>query len=106
MAEYLEDILGDLLYKEPVDERKTELPSPEELSYKILVKSKKIDSITNQGITVLDAAWLFIEMYTKLGGSIIQQYLYTFDLAINQIQTNEVLSDEEEVGAKQTPKVW
>ena len=56
MAEYLEDILGDLLYKEPVDENKTELPSPEELSYKILVKSKKIDSITNQGITVLNAA--------------------------------------------------
>ena len=56
MAEYLEDILGDLLYKEPVDENKTELPSPEELSYKILVKSKKIDSITNQGMTVLNAA--------------------------------------------------
>lgn len=37
--------------------------------------------------------------------SIIQQYLYTYNLAINPIQTNEVLSDEEEVGAKQTPKV-
>ena len=37
--------------------------------------------------------------------SIIQQYLYTYNLAINSIQTNEVLSDEEEVGAKQTPKV-
>ena len=37
--------------------------------------------------------------------SIIQQYLYNYNLAINPIQTNEVLSDEEEVGAKQTPKV-
>ena len=37
--------------------------------------------------------------------NIIQQYLYTYNLAINPIQTNEVLSDEEEVGAKQTPKV-
>ena len=37
--------------------------------------------------------------------AIIQQYLYTYNLVINPIQTNEVLSDEEEVGAKQTPKV-
>ena len=51
-----------------------------------------------------------IEMYKKFNKksrvSIIQQYLYTYNLAIHPIQTNEVLSDEEEVGAKQTPKVW
>ena len=46
MAEYLEDILGDLLYKDPVDVNKTDLPSPDELSHKILIKSKK-SSVTN-----------------------------------------------------------
>ena len=37
--------------------------------------------------------------------SIIQQDLYMYNLAVNPIQTYEVLSDEEEVGPKQTPKV-
>ena len=41
MANYFEDILGDLLYIEPVQEHETQLPSPEQLSKKILVKGKK-----------------------------------------------------------------
>ena len=49
MAEYLEDILGDLLYKDPVDVNKTDLPSPDELSHKILIKSKKSSVTNNQG---------------------------------------------------------
>ena len=42
MADYLTDILGDILFKESVDERKTELPSPEYFKNKILVKAKRI----------------------------------------------------------------
>ena len=38
MADYMSDILGNLLYKEPRNESLGNLPSPEELKYKILVK--------------------------------------------------------------------
>lgn len=50
MADYLVNILGDMLYTELVDETKTKLPSPEELKNKILVKAKKVSSTDNQGI--------------------------------------------------------
>ena len=42
MADHLTDILGDILFKESVDEQKTELPSPEYFKNKILVKAKRI----------------------------------------------------------------
>ena len=42
MAHHLETILGDMLYKEPVDENLTQLPSPEDLKGKILIKAKKL----------------------------------------------------------------
>ena len=42
MAEYLVNILGDWLYAEPVDEDRKELPSPEYLRRKILIKAKKL----------------------------------------------------------------
>ena len=50
MAEHLEDILDDLLYKGPVHPHEIQLPSPEQLSRKILVKAKKI-SLNSTGIT-------------------------------------------------------
>jgi len=42
MAEHFKAILGQLLYTAPVDTSRSELPSPEELRMKILVKAKKI----------------------------------------------------------------
>ena len=42
MAEYFVKILGDLLWKEPVDESLTALPSPEFFKNKILIKAKKV----------------------------------------------------------------
>ena len=50
MADYLINILGDMLYTGNVEETKTELPSPEELKNKILVKAKKVTSSDSQGI--------------------------------------------------------
>jgi len=41
MAKLFKEILGDLLYVEPVDKSKTALPSPNQLKNKILVKAKK-----------------------------------------------------------------
>ena len=38
MAEYFEEILGDMLCNERVDEGKGTLPSPESLKGKILIK--------------------------------------------------------------------
>ena len=38
MAEFLEEILGDLLFRDPVDGSLSTLPSPEQLKNKILVK--------------------------------------------------------------------
>lgn len=49
MAEYLEDILDELIYKEPVNEKETQLPSPEQLCNKILIKAKKAYSTNPQG---------------------------------------------------------
>ena len=42
MAHYLETILGDMLYTDPVDENLKALPSPEDLKGKILIKAKKL----------------------------------------------------------------
>lgn len=41
MAVLLKDILGDALYDEPVSEDMAGLPSPHQLRYKIIIKSKK-----------------------------------------------------------------
>ena len=49
MADHLVNILDDMLYKEPVDESRTELPSPEELGCKVLVKAKKYAATEEQG---------------------------------------------------------
>ena len=49
MAEYLEDILGELLYKGPVHPHEIQLPSPEQMSKKILVKAKKT-SLNSSGM--------------------------------------------------------
>jgi len=42
MAEHFKIILGELLYAEPVDKSRSELPSPDSLKFKILIKAKKI----------------------------------------------------------------
>ena len=42
MADYLTGILGDILFRESVNEQFTELPSPEYFKNKILVKAKRI----------------------------------------------------------------
>ena len=42
MASYLQDILGDMLFKEPVDKSLGYLPSPESFKNKILIKDKKV----------------------------------------------------------------
>ncbi|XP_059489127.1 1-phosphatidylinositol 4,5-bisphosphate phosphodiesterase delta-4-like isoform X2 [Neocloeon triangulifer] len=41
MAHHLASILGDMLYLEPVDDL-VQLPSPEELKHKVIVKAKKL----------------------------------------------------------------
>jgi len=43
MATLFKDILGDMLYTTFVDKSKSELPSPEQLKNKILVKAKRIE---------------------------------------------------------------
>ena len=42
MASHLEEILGDMLYQEQVDENLETLPSPEDLKGKVLIKAKKL----------------------------------------------------------------
>ena len=42
MASHLEEILGDMLYQEQVDENLQTLPSPEDLKGKVLIKAKKL----------------------------------------------------------------
>ena len=42
MAEHFKYILGDMLFAEPVDTSKSQLPSPESLKHKILIKAKKL----------------------------------------------------------------
>ncbi|KAG1703694.1 1-phosphatidylinositol 4,5-bisphosphate phosphodiesterase delta-4 [Nymphon striatum] len=57
MASHLCDILGDLLYKVPVTEEMTMLPSPEQLKKKIIVKAKRLkvdDSV--EGDDLIDEA--------------------------------------------------
>ncbi|NWH61736.1 PLCZ1 phosphodiesterase, partial [Geococcyx californianus] len=46
IADYLEDILGDKLLTSPIDNTQiTQLPSPEALKFKILIKNKKVGTI-------------------------------------------------------------
>ncbi|OQR69737.1 1-phosphatidylinositol 4 [Tropilaelaps mercedesae] len=45
MAKYFREILGDMLCAKPVGAEETELPSPEELKYKILIKGKKLPPV-------------------------------------------------------------
>ena len=42
MADNMREILGDLLYTDPPDDEKTQMPSPELLKGKILVKAKRL----------------------------------------------------------------
>ena len=42
MADILVNILGDLLYSEPIKQEEEELPSPEQLKRKILIKAKRL----------------------------------------------------------------
>jgi len=42
MADNMREILGDLLYTDPPDDEKTQMPSPEFLKGKILVKAKRL----------------------------------------------------------------
>jgi hypothetical protein len=54
MATHMSDIFGDMLFKNPCDPDKKELPSPYELRNKILVKGKKLpaeleDKSDNEG---------------------------------------------------------
>jgi len=48
MAEQMVNILGDLLYTQPVDKSNDQLPSPEQLKNKILLKAKKINKGENE----------------------------------------------------------
>ena len=61
MATYLEDILGELLYKGPVHPHASQLPSPEQLSKKILVKAKKC-STNSTGINAKDLWYSLISL--------------------------------------------
>ena len=54
MAEHFKTILGDMLYTETVDTTKDQLPSPEQLKNKILVKAKKIKLTATGSIDVVD----------------------------------------------------
>ena len=42
MADILVNILGELLYTNPISQEEEELPSPEQLRRKILIKAKKL----------------------------------------------------------------
>ena len=42
MAEHMINILGDLLYRDTIQEQEQELPSPESLRWKILIKAKRL----------------------------------------------------------------
>ncbi|XP_018408982.1 PREDICTED: 1-phosphatidylinositol 4,5-bisphosphate phosphodiesterase delta-1 [Nanorana parkeri] len=44
MAKHMKDILGDMLLLMPVDDKLNQLPSPEQLKGKILVKGKKLEA--------------------------------------------------------------
>ena len=54
MAEHFVNILGDLLFKEQVDTTLSQLPSPESLKNKILIKAKKIKLKSNGSIDTND----------------------------------------------------
>ncbi|XP_076346319.1 1-phosphatidylinositol 4,5-bisphosphate phosphodiesterase delta-4-like isoform X2 [Tachypleus tridentatus] len=49
MAEHFVNIFGDMLYTTPVSEDETDLPSPEKLIGKILLKGKKLSESTING---------------------------------------------------------
>jgi hypothetical protein len=48
MAEHLTNILGDLIFSDKVDRSRNQLPSPEELKRRILIKAKRISA--NQSV--------------------------------------------------------
>jgi len=54
MAEYFQQILGDMIYKEEVDPDRTSLPSPEDLKRKILIKNYKLPADLENGIDEVD----------------------------------------------------
>jgi len=61
MADHMKEILGDLLYTEPPNDEAKEMPSPEFLKGKILVKAKRLppgkgpdDEIEEENITQFD----------------------------------------------------
>jgi len=61
MAEHFKTILGDLLFKEPVDQNRSVLPSPEELKHKILIKAKKIRLTATGSIDIGTSSDDFVE---------------------------------------------
>ncbi|CAB4063787.1 PLCD [Lepeophtheirus salmonis] len=54
MADYMTTILGDMLYTLPPDEKKDNLPSPEALKHKILIKAKRLPPEKTQDDVVED----------------------------------------------------
>ncbi|XP_040566221.1 1-phosphatidylinositol 4,5-bisphosphate phosphodiesterase delta-1 isoform X4 [Lepeophtheirus salmonis] len=54
MADYMTTILGDMLYTLPPDEKKDNLPSPEALKHKILIKAKRLPPGKTQDDVVED----------------------------------------------------
>ena len=55
MAEHFINILGDLLWREPVDASLTSLPSPEFFKNKILIKAKKVKLTETGSIDINDS---------------------------------------------------
>ena len=61
MAEHFKTILGELLYNEPVDQSLSQLPSPESLKHKILIKAKKIKLTATGSIDIGTTSDDFVE---------------------------------------------
>ena len=61
MAEHFKTILGELLYTEPVDQSLSELPSPESLKHKILIKAKKLKLTATGSIDIGTTSEDFVE---------------------------------------------
>lgn len=64
MAKYCDEILGDLLLREPLPnfplETNVPLPSPNDLKYKIVIKNKRLNPEEEKGIC-LDKISFFFE---------------------------------------------
>ena len=61
MAEHFKTILGGLLYTEPVDQSLFQLPSPESLKHKILIKAKKLKLTATGSIDIGTTSEDFVE---------------------------------------------